>query len=261
MMAYLPPCLRRSGQHVLFLWLLLSAFTDASAQNSVRFGPDTMTLFDQSRHRSIPIAIYRPAGPPSTKHPVVIISHGWNDRLPGTYLRFSSMAGHLAEHGSLVVSVQHELPGDAPLAMEGDLRTLRLPDWQRGVENLIFVINTLSAKDAMFDPSDITLIGHSHGGDISMLFAQEHPDGIRMAISLDNRRMPLPRTGTPRIASLRAVDVEADEGVLPTREEALLYGIQVIEMPGFRHVDFNDRGTADQRAQLNRTLLELIAGE
>lgn len=58
-------------------------------------------------------------------------------------------------------------------------------------------------------------------------------------ISLDNRRMELPRTKQPRIYSLRSSDQPADEGVLPTIEEQEKFGIKIIKLPNTIHNDMN----------------------
>ncbi len=222
---------------------------------------DTITLLDNARNRAIPIALYRLAGLDDQPCKVVVISHGYNENLPGTYLRFSSLAEYLAVHGYAVVSIQHELPADELLPMKGDLRVARTPNWERGVANIRFVLDALKGSHPQWDLDQIALVGHSNGGDISMLFAERYPERVQVAVSLDNRRMPLPRTSAPRIASLRAEDVAADPGVLPTAEEQEHFGIRVIDMPGFKHVDFNDRGTFGQRSRMNAQVLELLTGQ
>lgn len=219
---------------------------------------DTITLLDSSRGRAIPVALYRLEGLDDRPRNVVVISHGYNENLPGTYLRFSSLAEFLAVHGYAVVSVQHELPTDELLPMKGDLGVLRRPNWERGVANIRFVIDALKEHHPQWDLDHVALIGHSNGGDISMLFAEQYPDLVDVAISLDNRRMPLPRTKAPRIASLRAEDVAADPGVLPTAEEQERFGIRIIDMAGFKHVDFNDRANPEQRERLDQQVLELL---
>lgn len=219
---------------------------------------DTLTLLDTTRYRAIPVALYRLEGLDDQPRKVVVISHGYNENLPGTYLRFSALAEFLAVHGYAVVSIQHELPTDELLATKGDLRVLRRPNWERGVANIHFVIDALKGSHPLWDLDQVALVGHSNGGDISMLFAEQYPDRVEVAISLDNRRMPLPRTKAPRIASLRAEDVAADPGVLPTAQEQERFGIRIIDMPGFKHVDFNDRANAEQRVRLNQQVLELL---
>jgi len=220
---------------------------------------DTLTLLDSARNRAIPIALYRSEGLDDERRKVVVISHGYNANLPGTYLRFSSLAEYLAMHGYVVVSIQHEHPTDELLPMKGDLRVARRPNWERGVANILFVLDAMKERYPLWDLDQVALVGHSNGGDISMLFAEKYPERVEVAISLDNRRMPLPRTNTPRIASLRAEDGAADAGVLPTVEEQQRFAIRVIDMPGFEHVDFNDRGTIAQCARMNAQVLELLA--
>lgn len=245
----------RHGLSVLIPFLLVG---DLAAQvDGVQFPWDTLTIRDDVRQRTIPIAIIRPTTS-SEPQGVVLISHGYNENQPGTYLLYSAIAQGLANAGYVAVSVQHELPGDAPLAMKGDLRRLRQSNWERGVENLRAVVRVLHELEPRWSLARVDLIGHSNGGDISMLFATNYPSEVRTAISLDNRRMPLPRTSEPHIASLRANDAAADPGVLPDAAEQARYGIDVINMQYFKHVDFNDRATVEQRKALMDVLLRLL---
>ena len=82
---------------------------------------------------------------------------------------------------------------------------------------------------------------------MSVLFAQQHPELVENLVTLDNRRLPLPRSKTPRVLSLRSNDAPADEGVLPTREEELRFGIKVVRMDNTRHNEMSDRANGDQR--------------
>lgn len=217
---------------------------------------DTLTLFDEARQRTIPIATMHS---PTVAHPqLVVISHGYNANKPGTYLLFSSLAQALCQAGFAVVSVQHEQPGDEALPMKGDLRVARRPIWDRGVENLRFVLTEMAVLHPDWQLDQVDLVGHSNGGDISMLFATLRPQAVRTVISLDNLRMPLPRTREPRVATLRAQDTKADGGVLPTEEEQARFTIQVIPMAGFDHADMNDRADDEQRTRLNSVVLELL---
>ncbi len=253
------------GRWPYFQWIVVSILipwlcAPSSAQEILRpqaEGWDTLTIIDTERDRRIPIAIMHPNGTADLSR-VVFISHGYNENLPRTYLFFSGIAKGLADAGFTVVSVQHELPGDEPLPMKGDLRTARRPNWERGVQNLRCVLHELRERAPMWALDQIDLIGHSNGGDISMLYATRYPSELRSATSLDNRRMPLPRVSRPRIATLRADDVPADPGVLPSEAEQKALNIDVILMPGFRHVDFNDRATTEQRSELVRVLLDVL---
>ncbi len=108
------------------------------------------------------------------------------------------------------------------------------------------------------DYKHLILIGHSNGGDMSMLFAQKYPDLVDKVISLDNRRMAFPRTKRPKLYSLRSSDQPADEGVLPTPEEQKRFGITIIKLPNTVHNDMNDDGTAAQQEEINEYILGFL---
>lgn len=237
---------------------ILGAHAQGSFRPSVE-GWDTLTVVDTTRDRRIPIAILRASPEVTPQQRVVLISHGYNENIPGTYLFFSGIAQGLSAAGYHVVSVQHEAPSDELLPMTGDLRTTRRPNWERGVKNLRCVRQALRALEPTWPLDKVDLIGHSNGGDISLLYASLHPEEVNVAVSLDNKRMPLPRAERPHIATLRAGDdAPADAGVLPTAAEQKAFGIEVITMQGFKHGDMNDRATPEQRAELVRTLLAVL---
>ncbi|MEZ4808673.1 MAG: alpha/beta hydrolase [Flavobacteriales bacterium] len=207
---------------------------------------DTLTLLDTTRQRSIPIALYRPADKPLDGLPVILFSHGYNANAPGTYLLYRWLLEPLAADGRVVVSVQHELPGDPPLAMQGEIRAARMPSWERGVANLEHVLRHLYRSCPQLDLHRLTALGHSQGGDISVLFATTHPDALQKLITLDNRRLPLPRTEHPQVYSLRSHDQPADPGVLPTDAPH----ITVVTSTDIGHNDMGNRGTPEQQARV-----------
>lgn len=233
--------------------LLVLAAWPAHAQPIL---PDTLTLYDTARERRIPIAIYRPADLWGSN--LVLLSHGYNENRPGTYLLYSYLAEHLAAHGFTVVSIQHELPGDEPLAMKGDLQVLRRPNWERGVENIRFVMEEMQRMHPELDRDHISLIGHSNGGDISVLFGHEDPSLVEKVVTLDNRRMPFRHASRPRLLSLRASDAIADSGVVPGSEDQKAYGIRIVQLANTRHEEMNDRANAAQRDEINRLVLEFL---
>lgn len=244
----------------LFPLIALAAPVRGSAQlppDLVRL--DTTSLMDTARGRLIPVAIYSTARVRADRLFPVLLSHGYNDNLPGSYLHYTYLAEFLARKGFFVVSIQHELPGDEPLAMKGDLRKLRRPNWERGVQNLLLTLDKMKRAYPEVDFDHTTLIGHSNGGDISALFAEQHPELVENLITLDNRRMPLPRTGRPRVLSLRSSDAPADEGVLPTPEEQALNGIRIIRLPDVKHNEMSDRASETQRSVITRWLSEFIS--
>lgn len=100
-------------------------------------------------------------------------------------------------------------------------------------------------------------MGHSQGGDISMLFAHQHPGLIERVLSLDNRRMPLPRTRMPQVCSIRSSDQPADEGVLPGLQEAKDLHMRVVTST-VPHDHMDDEATAGERSELELAVLDLL---
>lgn len=246
---------------VCILFLLVGA--SASLGQSVIAQPyvqrDTLTLFDTVRQRPIQVAIYRAEALHRPEAPLILYSHGWNENKPGTYLGYGWLMETLAQDGAIAVSVQHELPTDPMLPMQGDLQVERAPSWDRGVDNLLYVLDALQRRDPALGQCQVVLIGHSQGGDIAMRFATRYPDRIMKVISLDNRRMPLPRTAQPRVYSLRSNDQPADPGVLPTPEEEKRYGITVVTSKHIGHNSMGQRATPEQGQELLGYLRAFLA--
>ncbi len=97
----------------------------------------TLELFDDTRNRIIPLAIY---GAESKNNlPLVIINHGYGAK----NTEYSFIATALAERGYFVVSIQHDLKTYQSLPTIGDLFQRRKPLWERGVKNILFVIAEL----------------------------------------------------------------------------------------------------------------------
>jgi len=209
---------------------------------------DTLVLFDASRARSIPLALYSAASTSTRKQGLAILSHGYGAKNTD----YGFIANYLATHGYVVASVQHELPGDEPLPSTGIPYEVRMPSWQQGVQNILFVMNALKASHPELDDARVLLVGHSHGGDTSMLFAREHPSLAHAIVSLDNRRMPLPRTAPPRVLTIRSADQVADEGVIPSVEEQARLGTTVVTLTDTRHDDMWDGATEAQKAEIVR---------
>ena len=182
------------------------------------FRLDTLQLFDSARNRIIPVAYYSPTVK-NTKQQLVIFSHGYGANKGGDYLAYSYLTEFLAAKGFFVASIQHELPTDSLMPTQGIPQVVRKPFWERGVENILFVMNSLRKSHPNVDFTHITLSGHSNGGDMTALFAKKYPEKISKIITLDNRRVALPRTTKPRVYSLRSSDQAPDEGVVPTAEE------------------------------------------
>ena len=210
----------------------------------------TTCLFDVSRNRKIPVTVYEPQKV-DQKTKVIIFSHGYdgnqNDKSNQAY---SYLTRFLSGKGFYVISIQHELPDDPLLAMSGDFMQTRMSNWERGVENILFTINEFKKFKPYLDWSRLALIGHSNGGDMTMLFVSKYPVLIKKAISLDHRRMIMPRCETPRIYTLRGCDYEADKGVIPTPEEQQKYRVTVVRLNGIKHGDMDNKGSEEQHERI-----------
>jgi predicted dienelactone hydrolase len=250
---------------LIVAWLVSSAVAHAHAPATqqtqaarrpaaVPVKTDTLALIDPARNREIPVALYTDASPQARPRRLAIISHGYG----GKNTDYTFIATYLATHGYAVASIQHEVPGDEPLPRTGNPYETRKPSWERGVQNILFVIGEMKKRHPDLDDRQLVLIGHSHGGDTSMLFAHEHPTLVRAVISLDNRRMPFPRTNKPRLFSLRSSDQPADDGVIPSAEEQAKFGMKVVKLPATIHNDMWDGGTAEQKAEIIRYLDEFM---
>ena len=138
------------------------------------------------------------------------------------------------------------------------MKVLRKPIWDRGCENVLFVINEFKKSNPELDFKHLILIGHSNGGDITMLFAHKYTDLVDKIISLDNRRVDFPRISQPKIYSLRSSDQVADEGVLPTNEEQKKFNIRIIQLKNTIHNDMMDSATKKQKKEMNNYIEEFI---
>lgn len=220
---------------------------------------DELNLFDKTRVRSVPIALYLLNRDKKVRNQkVVIISHGYGGNKGKSNLGYSHLAQNLASKGYFVVSVQHELSTDSLLPLTGIPQIVRRTNWERGVENILFVINELKRIKPELDYKHLILIGHSNGGDMTMLFAQRYPSLVEKAISLDNRRVALPRTTRSKIYSLRSNDQPADKDVIPTLTEQEKYGIKIIKLPNTGHSDMDDYGNKEQKEEIKNYILSFL---
>lgn len=212
-------------------------------------------LFDSARQRAIPVVLYRPAVHPAHQLKPAILSHGYGAKNTD----YSFVAQELVAHGYVVASIQHELPTDAPMPTTGNVREVRQPFWERGVQNILFVRQALRRKFPPLDFAELLLVGHSNGGDTAMLCAAEHPNLIARVISLDNRRMPFPRAARPQVLSLRSSDQVADPGVLPTPAEQAQHGVTIVQLRNTIHNDMYDGATAAQKREMQAAIASFLA--
>jgi len=213
--------------------------------------PQALELIDATRGRAIPVALY--GATPGRPKPLALISHGYG----GTNRAYSFIAESLAERGYAAASVQHELDGDPPMPTQGDPAVVRRPFWEQGAANLRHVIRELRSR-RIADRRPVLLVGHSNGGDSSMLFAAQHGSMVRAVFTLDNRRMKMPRTARPRICSARSSDQPADPGVLPTAAERKRYRMAIGSV-AVNHNDMWDGATAAQKQAMLGWLWRCLA--
>ena len=203
---------------------------------------ESSVLFDKSRNREIPIETY------GAKGPVVIINHGYGVK----NTEYSFIANSLAKKGYYVVSIQHDLKTDPKLPKTGSIIERRKPLWQRGVANILFVISELKKKRNF---EKVILIGHSNGGDISMLFATQHPEMVSKIISLDSLRVPFPTKNHIPILSFRAKDTQPDKGVLPETDTT------IIDLVDAAHAEMSDRGPRRVQNKVEQVISDFFEGK
>lgn len=215
---------------------------------------DTITLHDSTRNRLIPIATYYTQNQHNTtKKKLVILNPGYG----GKNTDYRYIANDLAISGYFVVTVQHDLATDDSLPKTGDIYKLRKPIWDRGVKNIFFVTSKIKNQYPQLDYDNIILIGHSNGGDMAMLIANEYPEFARVIISLDNRRVAFPRSDHPKIFSIRSSDQPADPGVLPSADEQKKYNIKIVKV-NTSHNDMGGMGTKTQKWEINHYILKFL---
>lgn len=242
--------------YIFTIGLLTSCSTfgkSVESKSHYEFSLDTLKLYDQSRQREIPIAIYKPTSKVSGNQKIVIFSHGYGQNKGGDYL-----TEFLAAKGFFVVSIQHELATDSLLPMTGNPQIVRRPFWERGADNILYVINELKRTNPYLDFKHITLIGHSNGGDMTALFPQKYPNIVEKIVTLDNRRMALPKSKKVKVYSLRSSDQPADEGVLPTEKEIKKYKMKIVKLANTTHNEMDDNANDKQRKEIQEYIITYI---
>ncbi len=246
-----------------FILLIISLFCiqcsiKKNANDKIDFKVDTLTYFDQSRNRKIPVAIYHSQNIKNSNKNPIIFSHGYGENKGDDYLfAYTYLTEFLASKGYFVISIQHELPTDELLAMSGKLQETRRPNWERGSQNIYFVLQEIKKQFPELKFNKLTLIGHSNGGDMTALFTQKYPEFVNKVILMDNRRMKIPRMSKPKIYSLRSNDYPADENVIPTNNEAKKYEI-VIEYTDINHSNMDNDANEKERKYLTEKILQYL---
>jgi hypothetical protein len=221
-----------------------------------------LALHDASRGRDVPVelAVSRRAELKAKffgiKPRVAIVNHG--NTVKNTEYGF--VGDVLATQGYLVAAIQHDLPGDPPLSMQGFPFVGRLPSYQRAEKNILFAIEEIKKVYPDPDFQTVTMFGHSQGGDIAMYFAGHHPEVVTKVVTLDNIRVPLLMSGKARILSFRSNNFKADPGVVPSDEVCEETGIEVVKTD-FQHDHFSDRGPDTVKERVRDVLARFLADD
>lgn len=224
---------------------------------------ETVDLYDAARGRlvSVDIAVRRDSEMRAIagmeRLPIGIINHGNTVKSS----EYSFIANVLALRGYLVLSIQHDLATDAPLVTKvGEPYVGRLPAYRRAVANILFVVDEVRNAMPYANHDKLLMVGHSNGGDISMFFAQQHPDMIKRVVTLDSLRVPLLREAKFKILSFRSKDPNfvPDPGVIPDDDECAKTGIEVIKT-GAQHTDMSDRGPDEVKARIQAQLDQFLS--
>jgi hypothetical protein len=254
--------MKRGIAILVSLGVLLTVAYFTAAKWAIRH--DTLTFNDPARDNrpvAVDVAIRRDkemqANAGMIKLPVAILSHGNTVK----FTEYSFLANVFAMRGYIAVSIQHDLPTDAPMVTKvGELYVGRLPQIQRGVANIRFAVDEMKKVQPNADYDRVTMVGHSMGGDISMYFAKMYPDQVKKIVTLDNLRVPFMTDGKFKILSFRSKDpvFKPDPGVVPEDDDCEKAGITVVRT-GFQHNDMRDTGPDEAKASIRDMLDKFLA--
>jgi hypothetical protein len=93
---------------------------------------------------------------------------------------------------------------------------------------------------------------------MTALFPQKYPNIVEKIITLDNRRMVLPKSKKVKVYSLRSSDQPADQGVLPTEKEAKKYKMKIVKLANTTHNEMDDNANDEQRKEIQEYILTFI---
>jgi pimeloyl-ACP methyl ester carboxylesterase len=219
----------------------------------------TITFYDQARDNrpvAVDVAVRRDkemqADAGMITLPVAILNHGNTVK----FTEYSFLANVFAARGYLAVSIQHDLPTDAPMVTKvGELYVGRLPQYQRDIANIRFAIDQMEKVQPNADYDHLTMVGHSMGADVSLYFAKMYPDKIKKVVTLDNLRVPFMTDGKFKILSFRSHDpvFKTDPGVIPSDDICEKAGITVVRTD-FQHNDMRDTGPEEAKASIQAML-------
>src|SRR5271154_5355446 len=149
---------------------------------------ETITFYDTERNNrpvAVNIAVRRDkemqANAGMIRLPVAILNHGNTVK----FTEYSFLANVFAARGYMVVSIQHDLPTDAPMVTKvGELYVGRQPQYERDIANIRFAVDEMRQVQPNADYDHLTMVGHSMGADVSLYFAKMYPDQVKKIVTL-----------------------------------------------------------------------------
>jgi hypothetical protein len=252
----------KRGIILLVSFGVLSVFAYVTASKwAIRH--ETVTFYDEARNnRPVPVdvAVRRDkemqADAGMIKLPVAVLSQG--NTVKNT--EYSFLANLLAARGYITVSIQHDLPTDPPMVTKvGELYVGRLPQYQRGVANIRFAVDEMKKLEPNADYDHLTIVGHSAGADISVLFATMYPEQTKKVVTLDNLRVPFMTDGKFKILSFRSKDPQfkTDPGVIPSDDVCEKSGITIVQTR-YQHNDMRDTGPDEAKSSIQSMLDQFL---
>jgi hypothetical protein len=81
---------------------------------------------------------------------------------------------------------------------------------------------------------------------------------VKRLITLDHRRVPLPRLETLAVLSVRGSDFPADDGVLYTAEQLKQFNACIVQVAEAKHNDMTDFGPDWLKSALAKIILAFV---
>lgn len=206
----------------------------------------------------IPVDIHAPSSIQTCTNakpcPVAFLSPGYG--FSGS--DYSFVTNYLNEKGYLVVALQDSAGGvrldpNAPISKQVQAMA------RVASRSISTALDETAVWYPQFDWRHLLLVGHSLGGDSSAQFAADNPNRVSSLISLDSRRVALPRSSGIHVLTIRASDTTADPGVLPSEEERRRFGTCVVRIKGSLHNDMQDAGSEQLKARITAVIGTFLA--
>lgn len=255
----------KRGILLVALFLVLAAGA-VYASSFALIRHEDVNLTDPARNRPIEVDLYvnriseAKAKTGMKLMPVAIVNHGYTVK----HKEYRFLTKVLAARGHLVVSIQHDNAGDPPLSYAGYPYVGRKPMYERAVQNIEYVLSELKKTETNADFSQITMLGHSNGGDISLFYAMQHPEMVKKIITLDNLRVPLLADLKAKVLSIRSngsQNFKPDAGVIPPDEICEENGIEVVKMDDVQHTHMSDQGPDTVKARIAQVIWRFLSDD